>query len=85
MPRVKVPQLIRLSNKAGKAVEQERLTGARGSILEQRELKERLGGHEGIYGARQTTLASEISITGTGVHSGAPVSIILYPADGDTG
>jgi UDP-3-O-[3-hydroxymyristoyl] N-acetylglucosamine deacetylase len=40
---------------------------------------------KGFIGARQTTLASEISITGTGVHSGAPVSIILYPADGDTG
>jgi UDP-3-O-[3-hydroxymyristoyl] N-acetylglucosamine deacetylase len=40
---------------------------------------------KGFIGARQTTLASEIAITGTGVHSGAPVSIILYPADGDTG
>jgi len=40
---------------------------------------------KGFIGARQTTLASEISITGTGVHSGAPVSIILSPADGDTG
>jgi UDP-3-O-[3-hydroxymyristoyl] N-acetylglucosamine deacetylase len=40
---------------------------------------------KGFIGARQTTLASEISLTGTGVHSGAPVSIILYPADGDTG
>jgi UDP-3-O-[3-hydroxymyristoyl] N-acetylglucosamine deacetylase len=40
---------------------------------------------KGFIGARQTTLASEIALTGTGVHSGAPVSIILYPADGDTG
>ena len=39
----------------------------------------------GFIGARQTTLASEISLTGTGVHSGAPVSIALCPADGDTG
>jgi len=39
----------------------------------------------GFIGARQTTLASEIALTGTGVHSGAPVSIILYPADSDTG
>jgi UDP-3-O-[3-hydroxymyristoyl] N-acetylglucosamine deacetylase len=39
----------------------------------------------GFVGARQTTLASEISLTGTGVHSGAPVSIALCPADGDTG
>jgi len=40
---------------------------------------------KGFIGARQTTLASEISLTGTGVHSGAPVSISLCPADGDTG
>ena len=39
----------------------------------------------GFIGARQTTLASEVSLTGTGVHSGAPVSITLCPADGDTG
>jgi UDP-3-O-[3-hydroxymyristoyl] N-acetylglucosamine deacetylase len=39
----------------------------------------------GFIGARQTTLASEISLTGTGVHSGGPVSIALCPADGDTG
>ena len=40
---------------------------------------------KGFIGARQTTLASEISLTGTGVHSGAPVSVTLCPADGDTG
>ncbi|HEX2448431.1 MAG TPA: UDP-3-O-acyl-N-acetylglucosamine deacetylase [Methyloceanibacter sp.] len=40
---------------------------------------------KGFIGARQTTLASEISLTGTGVHSGAPVSIVLCPADGNTG
>ena len=40
---------------------------------------------KGFIGARQTTLASEISLTGTGVHSGAPVSITLCPADGDAG
>ena len=40
---------------------------------------------KGFIGARQTTLAGEISLTGTGVHSGAPVSIALCPADGDTG
>ena len=39
----------------------------------------------GFIGARQTTLASDISLTGTGVHSGAPVSVTLCPADGDTG
>src|SRR5207344_2408205 len=47
--------------------------------------KNGLGAMKGFIGARQTTLAGEISITGTGVHSGAPVSISLYPADGDTG
>jgi UDP-3-O-[3-hydroxymyristoyl] N-acetylglucosamine deacetylase len=40
---------------------------------------------KGFIGARQTTLAGEVALTGTGVHSGAPVSILLYPADGDTG
>lgn len=40
---------------------------------------------KGFVGARQTTLGSEISLTGTGVHSGAPASIFLCPADGDTG
>ena len=43
------------------------------------------GAMKGFIGARQTTLAGEISLTGTGVHSGAPVSISLCPADGDTG
>jgi UDP-3-O-[3-hydroxymyristoyl] N-acetylglucosamine deacetylase len=40
---------------------------------------------KGFVGARQTTLASEIALTGTGVHGGAPVSIIICPADADTG
>ncbi|MGV1014866.1 MAG: UDP-3-O-acyl-N-acetylglucosamine deacetylase [Methyloceanibacter sp.] len=40
---------------------------------------------KGFIGARQTTLAGEISLTGTGVHSGAPASIVLCPADADTG
>ena len=44
-----------------------------------------MGAMKGFIGARQTTLASEISLTGTGVHSGAPVSIALCPADSDTG
>ena len=39
----------------------------------------------GFIGARQTTLATDISLTGTGVHSGAPVSVTLCPADSDTG
>jgi UDP-3-O-[3-hydroxymyristoyl] N-acetylglucosamine deacetylase len=36
-------------------------------------------------GARQTTIAREIELTGTGVHSGAPVSLILHPAEANTG
>ncbi|MEE9586548.1 MAG: UDP-3-O-acyl-N-acetylglucosamine deacetylase [Hyphomicrobiaceae bacterium] len=40
---------------------------------------------KGFIGSRQTTLASEVVLTGTGVHSGAPVSITLHPADADTG
>ncbi|PPD29421.1 MAG: UDP-3-O-[3-hydroxymyristoyl] N-acetylglucosamine deacetylase [Hyphomicrobium sp.] len=38
-----------------------------------------------FIGARQTTVAREIELSGTGVHSGAPVSVILHPADPDTG
>ncbi len=38
-----------------------------------------------FIGARQTTLAREVELTGAGVHSGAPVSIVLHPAEADTG
>ncbi|MFN0217978.1 MAG: UDP-3-O-acyl-N-acetylglucosamine deacetylase [Hyphomicrobium sp.] len=38
-----------------------------------------------FIGARQTTLAREVRLTGTGVHSGAPVSLTLHPAEADTG
>lgn len=38
-----------------------------------------------VIGARQTTIAREIELDGTGVHSGAPVSVILHPAEADTG
>jgi len=38
-----------------------------------------------FIGARQTTIACEIELKGTGVHSGAPVSVILHPAAADTG
>ena len=38
-----------------------------------------------FIGARQTTLAREVHLTGTGVHSGAPVSLTLHPAEADTG
>jgi len=40
---------------------------------------------KGFIGSRQTTLASEIELTGTGVHSGAPVSITLHPAEANVG
>ena len=38
-----------------------------------------------FIGARQTTVAREIEITGTGVHSGAPASVVLHPAPAETG
>ena len=38
-----------------------------------------------FIGARQTTLAREVLLTGTGVHSGAPVSLTLHPAEANTG
>ena len=38
-----------------------------------------------FIGSRQTTIAGEILLTGTGVHSGAPVSLTLHPAEADTG
>ena len=38
-----------------------------------------------FIGARQTTLARDIELSGTGVHSGAPVSVILHPAESDVG
>ena len=38
-----------------------------------------------FIGARQTTLARECVLSGVGVHSGAPVSLVLHPAEADTG
>lgn len=38
-----------------------------------------------FIGARQTTVARAIEVTGTGVHSGAPASIVLHPAPADAG
>jgi UDP-3-O-[3-hydroxymyristoyl] N-acetylglucosamine deacetylase len=35
--------------------------------------------------SRQTTVDSEIVMKGVGVHSGAPVSLILHPAEANTG
>ena len=38
-----------------------------------------------FIGARQTTIAREVELVGTGVHSGAPVSVMLHPAEADAG
>jgi UDP-3-O-[3-hydroxymyristoyl] N-acetylglucosamine deacetylase len=38
-----------------------------------------------FVGSRQTTLGREIELNGIGVHSGAPVSMVLHPAEPDTG
>ncbi len=35
--------------------------------------------------ARQTTLRDDATVTGVGVHSGLPVTLIIHPADADTG
>ena len=38
-----------------------------------------------LFASRQTTIAREIELLGKGVHSGAPVSLVLHPAEADTG
>ena len=38
-----------------------------------------------FIGALQTTLADDVELSGTGVHSGASVSITLHPAEIDSG
>jgi UDP-3-O-[3-hydroxymyristoyl] N-acetylglucosamine deacetylase len=38
-----------------------------------------------FIGARQATVAGEVELKGTGVHSGAPVSLVLHPAEPNTG
>lgn len=38
-----------------------------------------------ILGGCQATIDKEVVLTGTGVHSGAPVSLILHPAEANTG
>lgn len=38
-----------------------------------------------FIGSRQTTIGREIELSGTGVHSGAPVGMVLHPAEADTG
>ncbi len=37
------------------------------------------------YVLKQTTLADRVTLEGIGVHSGAPVRIVLHPADSNTG
>ena len=38
-----------------------------------------------VIAARQTTLRREVELAGKGVHSGAPASVVLHPAECDTG
>ena len=38
-----------------------------------------------MKGAKQTTLREHVAVSGIGVHSGAPVTLTLYPADDDAG
>src|SRR5262249_16642418 len=38
-----------------------------------------------ISGGRQTTIQDDVVITGIGVHSGKPVSVILHPGKADSG
>ena len=39
----------------------------------------------GVHAGRQTTLRDQATVTGIGVHSGAPVTLTIYPAEADTG
>lgn len=39
----------------------------------------------GVRAGRQTTLRDQATVTGIGVHSGAPVTLTIYPAEADTG
>ncbi len=39
----------------------------------------------GTQAGRQTTLREQVSISGIGVHSGSPVTVIIHPAEADTG
>lgn len=39
----------------------------------------------GLHASRQTTLRDQTSVTGIGVHSGAPVALTLHPAEPGTG
>jgi UDP-3-O-[3-hydroxymyristoyl] N-acetylglucosamine deacetylase len=39
----------------------------------------------GVFAGRQTTLQDHVTIAGIGVHSGAPATLTLHPAEADTG
>jgi UDP-3-O-[3-hydroxymyristoyl] N-acetylglucosamine deacetylase len=38
-----------------------------------------------MKGAKQTTLRHQVALSGVGVHSGAPVTLTMHPADDDAG
>ena len=38
-----------------------------------------------MKGAKQTTLREQVAVSGVGVHSGAPVTLTMHPADDDAG
>src|SRR5262249_15796827 len=42
-------------------------------------------GSDQMKAGRQTTLRRRATVSGTGVHSGLPVTLSLYPAEGGTG
>ena len=39
----------------------------------------------GMQPGRQTTLREQVTVTGVGIHSGAPATLTLHPADANTG
>jgi len=39
----------------------------------------------GVQAGRQSTLRSQVSVAGVGVHSGSPVTLTIHPAEADTG
>jgi UDP-3-O-[3-hydroxymyristoyl] N-acetylglucosamine deacetylase len=39
----------------------------------------------GVFAGRQTTLQDHVTVAGIGVHSGAPATLTLHPAEADTG
>jgi UDP-3-O-[3-hydroxymyristoyl] N-acetylglucosamine deacetylase len=38
-----------------------------------------------MKGSKQTTLREQVAVSGTGVHSGSPVTLTLHPGDDDSG